>query len=111
MSINMKLAEAKGLDKDTIVAIETVHNRLTQILNRPTYYGEPEEIVKIVEGIEYTLQLLWGFPLDRNFHKWWNRIKDCKCPMMDNDDMFGSEYRIYNSDCPYHGAKNENNVR
>ena len=68
MSINMRLAEARGLDEDTIAAIETVHDRLKLILNRPTYYGEPKEIVKIVEGIEYTLQLLWGFPLDGDSH-------------------------------------------
>lgn len=110
MSINMKLAEARGLDENTITAIESVHSLLVSVLNHPEKFDKPSEVVEVVESVEFTLQLLWGFPTNRNYHKWWNRVKGCSCPRMDNDDMIGSEYKIYNSGCPYHGAKNETNV-
>lgn len=52
--------------------------------------------------IELMLQQEWGFPQDPDFHSYWYQVPYCKCPVMDNRDMFGM--KIINSDCPVHGS-------
>ena len=54
----------------------------------------------IVERIELELQKAWNFPQDRNCHTWWYRTPHCKCPEMDNQDLFGTDYRNYRIGCP-----------
>lgn len=57
------------------------------------------------EDNEYILQGIWGFPLDPNYHMFWE-MEGCTCPRMDNRDSWGTNYHYYNYDCPIHGAKN-----
>lgn len=56
----------------------------------------------IVERIEFELQKAWNFPEDRNCHTWWYRTPHCECPYMDNEDLFGTEYRNHRIGCPVH---------
>lgn len=51
--------------------------------------------------IEYHLQSLWKFPLNGNYHRFWECPK-CKCPIMDNNDWY--PYRsVVSPSCPIHG--------
>jgi len=52
-------------------------------------------------GIEFTLQYLWGFPHDKNYHRFWDRPR-CKCPGMDNSDRYPTGYYVINHSCPLH---------
>lgn len=56
-----------------------------------------------IEQIEYQLQGLWRFPQKKSHHIQWFRLPHCKCPNMDNADMWGVDERIINCDCPIHG--------
>lgn len=58
----------------------------------------------IVERCELEMQKAWGFPQDRDYHSWWYKTPHCKCPYMDNQDMFGTPYRHYVVGCPVHKA-------
>jgi len=64
--------------------------------------GEMAGYVKDIENLEFKLQRAWGFPQDRNFHRWFE-VPRCTCAKMDNQDRSGTEYRVYNLDCPVHG--------
>lgn len=61
------------------------------------------DVVQWVEYIEYTLQGLWRFSLDRDFHTHWKDLQGCTCPKLDN--MMGAPYRITNLGCPHHTAE------
>lgn len=103
MSINLELAESRDLSEETVVAIEEIHKRLDWILTRPSMHVEsPKKVVEVVRSFEYTLQMLWGFPLDPNYHTYWYELKYCTCPVLDNRENFGLPYKVTNEHCPYH---------
>jgi hypothetical protein len=52
--------------------------------------------------IQENLQEAWGFPKDRNYHKFWE-LTSCKCPKMDNEDRYPSGYYVISSKCALHG--------
>ncbi len=62
-----------------------------------------EAITHEVKNIEFQMQDNWNFERDENKHKYWYRIPGCLCPVMDNDDAWGTRYHVVNNDCPYHG--------
>lgn len=99
MTINKALAKQRQLPEGSIVAIEVLHQILKQILARPGLSNDP---VKEIESLEYTLQMLWGFPVDPNFHTYWYKIDGCTCPKLDNEDHFGHS-RIIDNNCKWHG--------
>jgi hypothetical protein len=50
---------------------------------------------------EYALQRLWGFPEDPKYHRSYY-YPQCTCPKIDNEDMRGTPYRVYDASCPIH---------
>jgi hypothetical protein len=103
--INEKLLKAQGVEHNR-EEIEKLHQRIEYLFEyveetAPSCYESP--IVGYLEGIEYQLQALWGFPLDRNRHTWWLLLPGCTCPPMDNADLWGTDKRWYNTGCPWHG--------
>lgn len=81
-------------------AVSSLHSVMYHIIDNPEQYSNP---VQLIEDCEYTLQGLWKFTRDANFHTWWLRTKGCTCPRMDNTDpMFFGAGKITVSDCPWH---------
>ena len=105
MAINLELAKQRNLSENAITAIEAIHEGLHKFLLRPTMYAKAENCAEIVHGVEYTLQMLWGFPADRKFHRYEFDLEGCLCnAYMDNRERIGyTETRIYNTNCPFHG--------
>jgi len=64
---------------------------------------EKKDLISVVELIEFNLQEALGFPKNRNYHKYWKYLKGCTCPKLDNKELFGTDYRIYLANCPWHG--------
>lgn len=56
----------------------------------------------MVEAIEFELQRLWNFDIDKKYHRYWLDFEVCKCPRMDNLERLGYG-RIINQKCPLHG--------
>ena len=51
-------------------------------------------------------QELWGFPQNDNFLRYWD-VPKCNCPKMDNDDNYGTQYRITSGACKIHWNESE----
>jgi hypothetical protein len=68
MTINRKLAEDRGLDEHEILEIESLHEELDALI--AAWVKEPYSEVRAEEihSLEYQLQKLWGFPIDRRYH-------------------------------------------
>jgi hypothetical protein len=103
MTANLELAKQQGLTEDTITAINILHKRLDAILARPTMFSDEKDVARIVESYEFVLQSLWGFSLDKNYHRYWFKVANCLCPELDNRDRIGTPYRVINPECIFHG--------
>lgn len=86
-------------------AIQAIHVVLRNVKDNPEQYDNP---VQLIEDIEFTLQGLWKFPRDINYHLHWMHIKGCTCPKMDNTDfVFFGAGKLTASDCPWHWEGNK----
>jgi hypothetical protein len=104
--INQKLAEDRGLDDDTIEKIKMTNYYLRDVLWNPeVFLKSPSDVPAHTTALEYKLQNLWGFPADKNKHKYWYQVKGCTCPKLDNLDTYGVKERWIADACPYHGAE------
>jgi len=101
--LNNRLIQDRELSQETVDKIEAVHKELEELLATKLEDIENiENYVLDISALEYELQHLWGFSQDSNYHSWWFMDPKCKCPKMDNEDMLGTKYSIYSSDCPLH---------
>ena len=69
--------------------------------------GEKDKIkqyTELLESIEDALQVAWGFTANRSKHIHWLNNVDCKCPKLDNQELWGID-RIITEDCPVHNYK------
>ena len=105
---NPLLAEARGISKEDRNLIDVIHEELYEICEDPQkVLDKGFDPVLEIEKREYELQGLWGFDKSKDHHTWWLKIKGCTCPEMDNQDHFGTPYRVYNGNCPWHGRFND----
>lgn len=105
---NKKLAEQKELSPERIDAIEEVGQELLLVCTRPLHYGNHRQVVKIVEAMETTLQMLWGFSYSPKHHYYQFEISGCTCAMADNMERIGhTETRVVHGSCPFHGLTGE----
>ncbi|QDP60400.1 MAG: hypothetical protein GOVbin1096_28 [Prokaryotic dsDNA virus sp.] len=102
---NVALAKSRGLTDEDMHGLNSVYKNLHQILARPSMLCDtPKQAVDIVRGLEYTMQLIWKFPLDKSYHSYWFELQGCTCPKMDNRDRMGTFFNIITDACPYHGT-------
>lgn len=73
-----------------------------ELLTRADY----DVISDKVTELEFELQRLWGFPQDKEFHRYWLSVGHCKCGAIDNLERLGYG-RIINLGCPIHGTPQE----
>jgi len=104
--INMKLAQERGLDEETIEQINLTQSFLNDVLHDPsTLVADPKDIPDCIEECEFKLQSLWGFEQSKKFHRYAFDVKWCRCPKLDNAEMIGwTDKRYINMECPYHGT-------
>lgn len=97
---NDGLARDRGCDLE---ALQKVYIKLHKVLENPLEGRTHEEVVAVIEALEATLQKLWGFEPDPNYHSYWHEVEGCSCPSMDNRDPLFRGRRIINMSCPFHG--------
>ncbi len=66
---------------------------------------------RVYAHLQRCQQELWGFEQNDNFLRPWD-VPKCECPNMDNDDNWGTPYRITSAACKLHwnneqGTKDE----
>jgi len=103
--INQNLVNRQKVSPDDvkrIVELQTIRKYFYDFIELSDDKEEIRRLDKIITQIEFQLQKLWGFPQDRNHHRWFD-VPKCSCPKWDNSDNIGSEYRIINPNCILHG--------
>jgi len=107
MVANPELAAKRNISIETIEKINNLH-----VLREKIYYEmirEEEKRLPFYDDelnkIELELQELWGFEMNTDYIKFWERPR-CECPKIDNDDAYPSGFYTINENCPLHGGKN-----
>ena len=106
IELNPRLIDKQGLDVSQIKRIMLLHEDKIRFMDKMDVLDDVRQLkyyASMIEEIEFYLQGFWGFPHDANYHRWWN-VPKCSCPAMDNEDMYGTEYNVYNESCPIHGS-------
>lgn len=84
-------------------ALQALHRLMDEVVDSPRL--DKYEANQFIEDIEHTMQGLWGFTRDRDFHIHWLRRAGCTCPKMDNHDLMGAPYRVTDFGCPHHTSE------
>lgn len=98
--VNRQKVSAEDVKK--IVKLQTIRKYFYDFIELSNDKEEIRRLDKIITQIEFQLQKLWGFPQNRNFHRWFD-VPKCSCPKWDNADSLGSDFRIINPNCILHG--------
>jgi hypothetical protein len=105
-NLNERLVNKQGLDQERVDIIKALHVEKLTLFDKMRETDDPttlKELANSYEDIEFMMQEAWGFPKDRNYHRWWE-VPKCQCPVMDNRDNYGTKYRITSGNCPIHGG-------
>ena len=104
--VNRQKVSAEDVKK--IVKLQTIRKYFYDFIELSNDKEEIRRLDRIITQIEFQLQKLWGFPQNRNFHRWFD-VPKCSCPKGDNADSLGSDFRIINPNCILHG-KDDNSM-
>lgn len=103
--LNENLLEKQKVTEDNIEKIRLLHIQKLELFDKMNEESDSiklRDFAKEFEGIEFKLQALWNFPINKNYHEWYT-VPKCSCPKMDNKEYRGTEFRIYNQECLIHG--------
>ena len=108
--MNPRLIEQQKISDEDIIELERLHSVREELfdiasdcdLDDPASVATLRTMADLLECLEYSMQRVWKFPQDSNFHTWWIIIPHCVCPRMDNRDNFGTKYRVISGECPVH---------
>lgn len=98
--VNRHKVSAENVQK--IVKLQTIRKYFYDFIELSGDREEIRRLDKIITQIEFRLQELWGFPQNRNYHRWFD-VPKCSCPKWDNNDSLGSDFRTINPNCILHG--------
>ena len=105
ININIELLERNG-KFDNLEELKETYIEMFKIYEKVENTNDPLKMYHLnlsIEDLEFRMQRLWGFPQDRNRHRYWY-----ECPKLDNYDNLGTEYRLWSFDCPIHGETTKN---
>lgn len=103
--LNQSLIIKNKVTSEKVEKIKQLHLKKLDLFNEMSVETSKDMLkayAKLIETIEYEIQLLWGFNKDKNYHEWFN-VPQCQCPKTDNIERQGTAYQIYNKFCPIHG--------
>lgn len=102
--LNTRLVVKQKLNEEEVDAILLSHKLkdvIFEMSRNSTSKIEQKFLANMFEALEYEQQLLWKFPLDASFHRFFD-FPGCTCPKMDNEERAGYPEKIYSSNCPAH---------
>jgi hypothetical protein len=71
MKTNREFAEKVGMTENQIIAADEAYTQIELILSDyKMVCDSPEKAIDILHGLEYFLQSLFGFPLEKDYHRY-----------------------------------------
>lgn len=106
--LDWDLAQTRKLSSGNMEGIVQAHClRISIFMDMETTLEEDDidelrASARLVEGLEFELQGLWGFEQNKNYHSWWFKVPYCRCPKKENADPIYFGRRIVISNCSIH---------
>lgn len=101
--LNKNLLISQEITTKGEASIVALHGIMDDVTENHEEYGNQKEVLAIVQSLEYTMQALWKFDRDKNYHRYTWNLRDCTCPRMDNIERIGTLLKIVSVNCPFHG--------
>ena len=115
---NASLLKRNGIEDTPEVreAILNIHKKRHHIFAdmralKSTDINELRALADKLVGVEYELQIEWGFTPDSNMHSYWYQVPHCECPYSDNRDAWGHNVKHIDGKCPIHGGMESNSEK
>jgi len=65
-------------------------------------YADHKAMHLDIHSIHFSIQEAFGFPQNKDFHRFWEWGCGCTCPMFDNLDTWGLKIKYYAANCEVH---------
>jgi plasmid maintenance system killer protein len=105
--LNGNLAVRQKVTPKELEALKTSHvlkDRIFTLARNTDNMFALRMLANVFETLEYEQQRLWHFPLNKDFHLFFE-FPGCTCPKMDNREMLGFDRSVMDSGCPVHGIE------
>lgn len=103
--LNERLVNKQNISQVEIDALKTSHQLKHYIFKKAESCKQNETTLKMLakmfETLEFEQQKLWHFPLDKNFHHFFE-LPGCTCPKSDNLNVCGTLLKYISHTCPIH---------
>ena len=106
IQLNERLIDRQRLTSREVEQIKKVHFTKSEVFEKMRETSDRVLLRKLAEEVtelEFKLQRLWGFELNKNWHEWYS-VPKCSCPKIDNYELRGQDMKIYSSHCSVHGS-------
>ena len=103
--LNSNFLKANNAEEN-LELIKKLFMKKFKLFSRMDRSTKKETLMKLAEEVkqnEFEIQKAFNFEPNYDFHRWWELPK-CKCPIMDNQDWWGTSRNIHTADCPIHGS-------
>ena len=104
--LNPKMVAKQKISDGGVKVLISLHQDINKVIEKMENTDDPTELRKLNEEwvqLQFRLQEAWKFDRNSNFHHWYT-VPKCRCPKMDNEERYGTDWRIVNSECPVHGS-------
>ena len=114
--INEELAKERGLKQTDLFDLgecyrtkESIEQTIKSIVSFPSrndrtrFNSIIQKLLEAWRENEFVMQEIWKFGRNKDFHREYT-IPGCKCPKLDNEDLYGTSNRMYSGACPVHGG-------
>lgn len=105
-TINPTLIKRQNIDSDGLKLIKELHKIKYTVLKQMEETDDSDKLKELannITDIECKLQKTWKFPVNTDYHRFWD-VPKCECPKMDNEDSYPSGHYVINQKCPVHGV-------
>lgn len=100
--LNIGLAISKGITLEDFKSLQDLYEVADSYIEQLESEIDIQNTLEKLTEVEFLIQEAWTFGRNSDYHYFSFKPDNCKCPKIDNMDMIGSKYRVYNSICPIH---------
>ncbi len=112
--LNRNLLREKNIRPSQLEELKRLHRTAISIVTAMSSIKEPNSergrfhlhnFFTEWTAVQFDLQEAWGFDRNQDYHASYY-LPHCICPKLDNEDRYGTPYRVVRPECPIHGKQN-----
>ena len=113
VKFNEELLEKQEVTDEQEAELEHIYALLENTVNVAKILQEDKHLTfttgsvisNTIRDIEFMLQKNWNFEEDEDTHSYQLKLPGCTCAKLDNQERWGTPYKVITISCPYHGQE------